>query len=122
MEPFAVVSNIPFRSSSRVSSLLFSFLVSFLLSPKQGNSGHVTEFMGTFLFFSGLNAAGGNNFHSALALSVAASCYGGDLNPAVTFANAMQGGFSPNSGLFMTIFFQSAGAFAAGKVKEFADA
>ena len=87
-----------------------------------GNGDHVNQFMGTFLFFSGLNAAGDSNFNKGIALAVALSCYGGTLNPAVTFANSMAGGFNPDSGLFMTIFFQSAGAYAAGKVKDFANA
>jgi hypothetical protein len=86
------------------------------------NGGHVSQFMGTFLFFSGLNAAGDSNFNKGIALAVALSCYGGTLNPALTFADNLGGGFNPDSGLFMTIIAQSAGAYAAGKVKDFANA
>lgn len=87
-----------------------------------GNDAHVTAFMGTFLLFSGFNAAK-NNLDRALALAVASTCYTGTMNPAVSFANTMNNGFNNlSSGLFITIFFQVAGAFAAGKVKAFADA
>lgn len=88
-----------------------------------GNNGAtVAQFMGCFLLFSGLNAAG-SNFDKAVAFCVAASCYGGTLNPALTLANAFtSGSFTPDAGLFVTVAAQAAGAWAAGKVKDFCDA
>ena len=40
----------------------------------------------------------------------------------MAFADNLGGGFNPDSGLFMTIIAQTAGAYAAGKVKDFANA